>query len=1028
VGGPWAVQATMMALVYPIVLSFVALMLQRRAHSTAALRVYILDSAVVPAGASSIGLLMVLGLQYFVSPYVSTRVLSVLATPLIVMSGAWMFVNILLAGVFLFRTIRFLQKEEEELAFTRVAVDIVLRAQFTEAIKRNVVHGAPQRAWGFPAPDFLSGSAPQVRTMLPEGGRREVQLRVASGQVLHDVHLGVLRFVARSWSRRAAKMHAVATKATQAPSLVFLANVGAKHSGVLTLCEVKGEPKLSWWQRILTKASFVYRSSRSSAMHLSIDKMLGEMGNEAAQAAEQSRQAEGVERLKDMVALHRSVLRASTDESGARSFSLAMLETERSRGNSPTFSASWIEPYRALNQLAVRRLEEDDRFFKALSYVPTWLSSEMIASPVEPLMEVQQLGSNLVYELGRWWTRKADASMLPGERSFSGTLPNPANKVYEQAIVQFLGGWGNHRVSDPRRFSDDDSIVWRGLCGRANIYANHLERSANMFLQAVSRGDEVGSVWFADGYLKWLSSGIRGAGLTHRRDERMLRHATMSLTELSWSELQEALWEGGEEISIDIGERALGLAVRRYWESMRLYLMVMLIEEAGAEPEVDSRELRMAAALVTARGLRRGGTIKASAMSSVDDVLHKLLSELFGIRTAVGRLDAFAEKLSLHDNDPVVPGWVYSWSYAPAELEALTGPLMTLLLALSPHSVQAVSASQKLIQSLWRDVDKLSSVKRHLQLLVKELQNERFAKRHASVAALTQAIERAAGDAAATAPISTEELERRQASLVAALNSLVSLAERERDLTMRACGVDGAKVHAFANAVAQQVFGPSLVTHPVIEICYSPNLPGTESTALLTMPKRVLLANREIAPGEEEVTVHAEQLRELVRQLSAERLPGEADTMVIQCPEDSDEDPTVEDQQNLILRFAAACVALRERGEAPVILVGDAIASRLEPYAWGTGMWASPLPEGVALEAPPAEHSASTVSLINGAPVVRYEIPRLEGYVLPERLIQALHVRGSSAANAFVVSWREVGTEQVEISLKWSAHLGVIPG
>jgi hypothetical protein len=68
-GVPWSVQATLVALVYPIVLSFIALMLQRKAHSTVALRVYVFDSAVVPAGASSIGLLVALGVQYFAAPY-----------------------------------------------------------------------------------------------------------------------------------------------------------------------------------------------------------------------------------------------------------------------------------------------------------------------------------------------------------------------------------------------------------------------------------------------------------------------------------------------------------------------------------------------------------------------------------------------------------------------------------------------------------------------------------------------------------------------------------------------------------------------------------------------------------------------------------------------------------------------------------------------------------------------------------------------------------------------------------------------
>ena len=111
-GVPWGVQATLVALVYPIVLSFVALMRQRRAHSTVALRVYILDSAVVPAGASSIGLLLAMGAQYFVAPYGNQLFLAKYMAPLLLMHGTWFAGNLFLTGFFLSHTVRFIQEEE----------------------------------------------------------------------------------------------------------------------------------------------------------------------------------------------------------------------------------------------------------------------------------------------------------------------------------------------------------------------------------------------------------------------------------------------------------------------------------------------------------------------------------------------------------------------------------------------------------------------------------------------------------------------------------------------------------------------------------------------------------------------------------------------------------------------------------------------------------------------------------------------------------------------------------------------------
>lgn len=102
-GVPWSVQATLVALVYPIVLSFMALMLQRKAHSTVALRAYVLDSCVVPAGASSICLLLVMGAQYFAAPYSTQGFLTEYMALLLLMNGTWFTCNLFLTGFFLTR-------------------------------------------------------------------------------------------------------------------------------------------------------------------------------------------------------------------------------------------------------------------------------------------------------------------------------------------------------------------------------------------------------------------------------------------------------------------------------------------------------------------------------------------------------------------------------------------------------------------------------------------------------------------------------------------------------------------------------------------------------------------------------------------------------------------------------------------------------------------------------------------------------------------------------------------------------------
>lgn len=220
-GVPWSVQATLVALVYPIVLSFIALMLQRKAHSTVSLRVYILDSAVVPAGASSVGLLLALGGQYFAIPYGSDQLLAKLMAPLLVMNGLWLLMNVLLTGFFLSRTVRFIQEDEQRHAFTRVAVDVALRAELIAAVKQHIFVSAPKVDWGFQ--DEIKteeAHSPRVCAISFSDGRPAVKRDIKGSLVLYDVHLRLLHLVAVLWTRRATRF--MANRPGKTPKLTLM--------------------------------------------------------------------------------------------------------------------------------------------------------------------------------------------------------------------------------------------------------------------------------------------------------------------------------------------------------------------------------------------------------------------------------------------------------------------------------------------------------------------------------------------------------------------------------------------------------------------------------------------------------------------------------------------------------------------------------------------------------------------------------------------------------------------------------------
>lgn len=97
----WTIQATLAALVYPIVISFVAVYLQRRPAAEAFIHLYMLDSGGLAAGLSSLGLVVVMGVQYLMLSTWGTAWLPVWAA----IGTAWFVLNAALTTFFLFRTV-----------------------------------------------------------------------------------------------------------------------------------------------------------------------------------------------------------------------------------------------------------------------------------------------------------------------------------------------------------------------------------------------------------------------------------------------------------------------------------------------------------------------------------------------------------------------------------------------------------------------------------------------------------------------------------------------------------------------------------------------------------------------------------------------------------------------------------------------------------------------------------------------------------------------------------------------------------
>lgn len=1006
-GVPWSVQATLVALVYPIVLSFIALMLQRRAHSAVAMRVYILDSAVIPAGASSIGLLLAMGAQYFVAPYIAPSFVAKQMVSLPVMNGAWFFANVLLTGFFLSRTIRFIQEEEQQHSYTRVGVDIVLRAELASAVKQYIFFNAPYASWGVKTSLLNSDMRPQVQMFrLSHDGEPVVQRDLRGSFVLHDVHLHLLKWVVNSWCKRA---HLYQQKnSQQTPTISFPPIVGGTTTGQVILCSVKDGPSLTQFERVLIKAAFFYRPYRQGALSLSTKKMLEEMASEVQASAELHRFGAAVDGLRNVLLLHKTLLLASASDNQGSIENAATIGTSPYAWGEGSFDLEWLEPYREIGRIAVTHIEQDSRLFRRMAAIPASIAATLPVKPEKLVIDAMWVGTNLMYQLGIWWTQKADASLAPGAPLFSGTLPAPLSKVYEKALIDFVGSWGHLRIQIPKSKSVNAVAEWGILTARATVYAEHIEHSAEMFLDAVYRGDEVASAWLLDSFLKWW--GNRESELRYGNyDQYQFRHVTLTLTEKTWIEAQSFLCDGGEHITIETAGKALSLAIHRYWESIRLYVVLLLIHNAGPDPVADCRELRFAAALIKGTALHSGGRAYCRPMNDIDSITTAILSAMFDVETAEHRIDAFAEKLDRNNRAPAVSGWIYSWGGNPPELSQMKHAQATLLVAIAAQRGKQIDKNKKLIESWWRDLDKLKSVARHCQELHQEVLSDDFNSFIPRYLASSMGF------------VTEEQILYARKDVACSMKRLRKVALHEHTITLRALQVNEHEVRLLAKAITAYAFDlQRWPACPVTDVQFVPRLDAEEQSLQFEDYKHNYVFGVPKQPNTGIVEHLSEHIRERILGSSFKQRVAEAGLTPLNDLSLRDNyEATLTAQQVFINAVGERCTVLRSAGVEPVVLLGQAVtASYFQLYNWGP----NELPHGVALRNGDPEKGEPPVPLINDTPVYDFNTPNGDCYVVSSEMLKTLELSGSGPSSVLGISWTLLNDERLGFLLSWKAR------
>lgn len=716
----WTIQATLAALVYPIVISFVAVYLQRRPAAEAFVHLYILDSGALAAGLSSLALVFVMGVQYLMLSTWGTEPLPGWAT----IDSAWFIVNAALTTFFLYRTVEFLRPEVQANVIQRYTVSVALPRDVQRLSSFQVLTTGIAKGW-FPVPSYGDSKSPEgPRLLMGRIGIREGEIQgemSLKAQVrLVDVRLWLVRLVVGVWYQKARKWsQPEKTKSFGGdrawPLLTLPMGPGTTYEGKFPLARVADGPALAGWQLRVLRWSVVLRRISHERYGIRVNAILDELAADARGAAAKSESEDFERAYSTLVRLHRLLLAACLDKTvSGEQGSWAMLpDTEKFFGR--TLHENWSEAYRGIFQSAIEGMARDPRPLRRLCHLLQHLDSDEIrVSPVEIREHLLEMPPLMLYQLSNWWAlRVEEQGVVEHSHSQMVMLRPPLNRTYEEVLSAFVAGWENGRPDKPRRSRDSKTVDWAGLPTLARLNVKHIEETARMLLAAVMRGDQAAAEWMADVLSKWWGT------LDFDQEPYQLYEKSAFITiedlTLKWPAFcaKFGLGSGGEEVNErqvpTLQQGAFLAALRNYWSDVRLLSIELMLDWVRSVPIAtlgNSLAFEIASGLLVGKQWKAGG-------QSVDSLNGLTPPEYLVAKVRqfaasgewrggyVGRLDRFVERVKDMRRPNMIGSRVYSFG-GPDDVESLQEAQLELLAVLA-NSDWALPRSLKRQLDVWLD-------------------------------------------------------------------------------------------------------------------------------------------------------------------------------------------------------------------------------------------------------------------------------------------------------------------------------------
>lgn len=735
--GLWAVQTAIVAVVYPIVVAFITILLQRQNASKASLHAYFSRSAAKLTGFSSLALVLLMAIQYVAMEKVGTLV----PFAWIIGDSIWAAINIVLCIVFLHATFEFASVEGRKAARFEYVLTQAWPAEWEHHVKRLISYDPLKHGLiiGVSAVENLEGTEPAFSNP-GDGLAREYTTHFAfrRERSVENIRYLLVQVVYWLWCRKAlgTQPNVIESSGWKRVGPVFQLSVvyGERFAFDTPVAVTSGGKPLTKFQKILLRLS-VSLSRRRVSPRVLVRDALEELRTDAALAIQANAEAEFRRQLLGLMELLDAVVEASGYTYEGKPNNWVQLIDSEYVGMSQELIWTWLRTFRDLHGVAINAIAVRDVFAAATVRFGSRLLQRQSKSLTDKLRQTYvQHQFLLLYDL-LGWGAEGCASASSGDTNPGKLLDEPLRRRYDRVLREGLSAWESMKNYSllPRGY--DEQPNWGDSATAAETLGLHLRYHAQLVAHAMRADDRGGFEYFTDSLMKWVGqrdSFQADSGLEYGDRYRVtVSDLALPLTTFR-ARFPLPSYETEDVNSIRAVRR---IALKNLWRDVVLTLVTSALNQVNSGMITKGLGARLVQHLIDGTPiLEEGGPLQSSRpFESADRVLSALVRQLVeGISQEERykeRIDKVAESVGFSAMDRGISERVYS--RVGSEIDYILDAQLLILARLAPANWKPGSLFENTMRGWAPEDDLRRQMLDQLRTWVERLKEGDFTTRYA---------------------------------------------------------------------------------------------------------------------------------------------------------------------------------------------------------------------------------------------------------------------------------------------------------